>query len=298
MKIQIALLLILSALNAQGFLFGDNKTWRDDLKVTWGLNPFTSFDSMPLTVNEAVKKGRKLEKGCDQVNGNRYILNGDRAVILVFDTSNNIAGIATSFPKNLPFNFPMQLQSDYMIEGDDSWTLTAFFSDPNTICLNDTKNIVRFNDKMVIKGDRASLDISRHEASLNKVFTESGCFPTMVSGVNPIVSWVFSFFFILIILVGSTLLGGCDRSSEWNDESRELLAILYALQSRSSERIRLCPECQLWKAIDMSIHRRVLWGTFLQMVFQLGLLIQPKQASYRPCMSFWIENLFSTFARL
>lgn len=71
---------------------------------------------MPLTVNEAVKKEWKLEKGCDQVNGNRYILNGDRAVLLVFETSNNIAGIATGFLKNLPFNFLMQLQSDYMID--------------------------------------------------------------------------------------------------------------------------------------------------------------------------------------
>ena len=181
MKLEIAVLFLLSIFNAQGFLFGNTDTW-DDLKVTWGMNPLSSgnYVSMPRTVNDAITQGWKLEKSCGQVNGNRYILNNDRAVLLIFDTRGKIAGIATSFPKNLPFNFPSKKQSDYMTEEFDFWTLTAYFTDPSLVCARDS---VRFEtgDRLVIQGDRASVDIARSEASINKMFTKSACFPTMVS---------------------------------------------------------------------------------------------------------------------
>lgn len=184
MKIQIALVLVLSVLNAHGFLFGESETW-DDLKVTWGINPLSSgvYESMPRNVNDAIAKGWKLEKSCGQFNGNRYMLNGDRAVLLVFDTTGKIAGISTSFPKNLPFNFPSKNQADYMTEEADSWVLTAYFTDPNTVCSRKVAR-VETGDRLVIKGDRASLDIARKEENLNKMFTKSGCFPTMVRFIS------------------------------------------------------------------------------------------------------------------
>jgi len=68
-------------LNTEAFLFGSDK-W-DDLKVTWGINPLSSdyFVSLPRTEQEAIGKGWAKEKSCGQVNGNRYVLKGDRAVM-------------------------------------------------------------------------------------------------------------------------------------------------------------------------------------------------------------------------
>ena len=46
-----------------------------------------------------------MEKSCAQVNGNRYILKGDRSVILIFNSAGQIAGIASALPKNLKYNY-------------------------------------------------------------------------------------------------------------------------------------------------------------------------------------------------
>ncbi len=49
--------------------------------------------SLPRTEQEAIKQGWKKEKDCSQrVKGNRYFLNGDKAVLLIFDQSGKIAG--------------------------------------------------------------------------------------------------------------------------------------------------------------------------------------------------------------
>jgi hypothetical protein len=100
-------------LSTEAFLFGGDK-W-DDLKVTWGINPFGSgnFVSLPRTEQEAIGKGWAKEKSCGQVNGNRYVLKGDRAVMLIFAKSGLIAGIASAIPKGLPFNFPSSAQQQY-----------------------------------------------------------------------------------------------------------------------------------------------------------------------------------------
>ena len=100
-------------LNTEAFLFGSDK-W-DDLKVTWGINPLSSdyFVSLPRTEQEAIGKGWAKEKSCGQVNGNRYVLKGDRAVMLIFAKSGLIAGIASAIPKGLPFNFPSAAQKQY-----------------------------------------------------------------------------------------------------------------------------------------------------------------------------------------
>ncbi len=100
-------------LSTEAFLFGGDK-W-DDLKVTWGINPFGSgnFVSLPRTEQEAIGKGWAKEKSCGQVNGNRYVLKGDRAVMLIFAKSGLIAGIASAIPKGLPFNFPSAAQKQY-----------------------------------------------------------------------------------------------------------------------------------------------------------------------------------------
>ena len=54
-----------------------------------------------------------MEKNCSQTNGNRYILNGDRAVMLIFNANGNIAGIGAAVPKNCKenlFSYPSNRQ--------------------------------------------------------------------------------------------------------------------------------------------------------------------------------------------
>ena len=107
-------------LNTKAFLFASDN-W-DNLKVTWGINPFSSesFASLPRSEKEAIANGWTKEKSCGQVNGNRYVLKGDRAVMLIFAKSGLIAGIATAIPKGLPFNFPSAAQKQlFNDEGKD-----------------------------------------------------------------------------------------------------------------------------------------------------------------------------------
>ena len=106
----ISIIILSVFLSTEAFLFGGDKL--DYLKVTWGVNPFGSnnFVSLPRTEQEAIGKGWTKEKSCGQINGNRYVLKGDRAVMLIFAKSGLIAGIATAIPKGLPFNFPSAAQ--------------------------------------------------------------------------------------------------------------------------------------------------------------------------------------------
>jgi hypothetical protein len=106
------LLLLFVSIEANIFTFfesvwkGETTAW-NDLKRTWGVNPFgNNFVSLPRTQKEATSSGWYLDKNCSQINGNRYTLNGDRSVMLIYSSNGNIAGIAAGIPKNLPFNFP------------------------------------------------------------------------------------------------------------------------------------------------------------------------------------------------
>ena len=75
----------------------------DNLKVTWGINPFSSdnFVGMPLTEADAKAQGWTKEKGCGEVNGNRYMFMGDTAVMLIYNAHGNISGLATALPKGI-----------------------------------------------------------------------------------------------------------------------------------------------------------------------------------------------------
>lgn len=109
MKVIISLFLLsasslVSSISMPG-LFIDTKNTKndawDDLKVTWGLNPFSSenFVAMPRTETEARSKGWTKEKSCPEVKGNRYMFMGDTANLLIFDANGDIAGIASTLPK-------------------------------------------------------------------------------------------------------------------------------------------------------------------------------------------------------
>lgn len=126
----ILILLMVRCLVSEAFLFGGGPEW-DDLSVTWGPNPLSSgyFDKLPRTNVEAIRRGWVLEKNCSQgVMGNRYILNGDKSVILIYaERDGFIAGIASAFPKNLPFNYPSPEQAAYFKDEGDQYTINAYF---------------------------------------------------------------------------------------------------------------------------------------------------------------------------
>jgi hypothetical protein len=154
-----------------------------DLKVTWGINPFNSqyFQSVPLFEQDAIKAGWKMERDCSKVNGKRYLKDNDRSVLLVFDASGSIAGIASAIPKGLPFNFPSAAIQPYFQDEGDSYVLTAYFVDPNTICSSTGKPAVTFGDRVLVKGQSGSvsLPLFQKDAESSLFWTKGNCFYTM-----------------------------------------------------------------------------------------------------------------------
>ena len=162
----------------EGFLFSST-SW-DDLKVTWGINPFDSniFFSLPRNEPEAIKKGWTREKNCSQVNGNRYILNGDGAVMLIFANSGIIAGIAAQVPKGLPFNFPSPAQQQYFNDEGDFYTISAYFMDPNQVCRSGRAKQIT-GDRLIVKSEQKELNIPLTADKVTSFFTMGQCFYTM-----------------------------------------------------------------------------------------------------------------------
>lgn len=179
-KILFSTVLFASILNANAFLFGNNE-W-DDLRVTWGINPLASnsYNKLPRNLDDAKSQGWVLEKDCSQVNGNRYILNNDPAVLLIFDNKGTIAGIASKISNNLPFNMPSKEQQEYFTNEGDSYVISAYFTDPNLVCSNVIRR-VSTGDRLVIKGDKQTLNIPLIEENVlsETFFTKGGCFYTM-----------------------------------------------------------------------------------------------------------------------
>jgi len=183
MKFELLILLSLNVIYAQAFLFSQNKAdpnW-NDLKVTWGVNPFDSnnFQSLPRTQAEAISKGWKLEKDCSQVNGNRYILNGDRASILIFNARGIIAGLASAVAKNLPFNFPSSKIQPLFNDEGDFYTINAYFVDPASVCSAELSAKQVTGDRLIIKGQGKELNIPLEQQGLSNFWTQGKCFYTM-----------------------------------------------------------------------------------------------------------------------
>jgi len=183
---QLTLLVLTALLGLSQALFlgsHDHKAMEatnwDNLKVTWGINPLSSqnFVAMPRTQKEAIAQGWTPEKNCSEVNGNRYMFAGDRAVLLVFNTAGNIAAIATAIPKGLPYNFPSKQIAPLFNDEGDSWTITGYFSDPATVCAKDVRQST--GDRLVIKGSGMELDVPLAEANITSRWTLGQCFWTM-----------------------------------------------------------------------------------------------------------------------
>ncbi len=138
-----------------------------------------NFVSLPRMEQEAIQNGWKKEKGCsDGVNGNRYVLNGDRAVLLIFNANGVIAGIASSVGKNLPFNFPSQNIQPYFDDEGDSFVISAYFIDPSTVCQKSSSRQVT-GDRLVFQSKQKTLPVSLKENTIEKFWTKGKCFWTM-----------------------------------------------------------------------------------------------------------------------
>lgn len=174
------LILIINIYFANSFLFKSETDW-NDLKVTWGMNPFdsNSFVSLPRTESEAIIKGWVKDKDCSQANGNCYILHGDRAAILIFEVRGIIAGIASAIPKQLPFNFPLTKVQRLLIDEGDYYTINAYFIDPASVCSPHKVNGQITGDRLVIKGKDQEIKVELNEANLSNFWTRGKCFYTM-----------------------------------------------------------------------------------------------------------------------
>lgn len=169
---------------ASAILLTEARTGWNDLKTTFSINPLDSngFKSHPRTIVEAVKQGWKPEKDCSTpgVIGNRYIYKDDPALLLVFDSTGYIAGVASSIPQGLPLGFPSAQQAEYMRKEGNRYTYNFFFMDPKQVCngVNPGKALSETGDRIVIVGDKKNLTMPLTEAEVQRdsFWTKGKCF--------------------------------------------------------------------------------------------------------------------------
>jgi charged multivesicular body protein 7 len=168
---------------ANAFIFGGStdEAW-NDLKVTWGINPFGSaYQSLPRTMNDAIAKGWTKDRDCTQGgSGHRFVLKGDRAVMLIFGANGNIAGISAGIPKNLPLNYPGEPIKKFFDDEGDFLSITAYFTDPTTVCSTGPSTKLATGDRLIFKSKTFQVEVAREESKVDSSFWTLGkCFYTM-----------------------------------------------------------------------------------------------------------------------
>lgn len=131
-------------------------------------------------MQEAISAGWTMDRNCSQMNGNRFIKNGDRAVMLLFGAQGQIAGISAGIPKNLPYGFPSGVITPYFQDEGDFLSITAYFIDPKTVCSSKVPKIVT-GDRLVIQSSSGNLNVplTETEINTNSFWTKGQCFYTM-----------------------------------------------------------------------------------------------------------------------
>lgn len=172
-------ILAASVCGSTALLFGNNEDW-NDLKVTWGINPFGSnYVSMPRTEAEAISKGWTKDRDCSNGKGIRYVLKGDRAVMLLFGADGVIAGISAGVPKNMPFNFPSKNIQKFFDDEGDFWSISAYFTDPDSVC-SPAQTRLSTGDRVTFKSGTFELTAAYKESDVDSTFWTLGqCFYTM-----------------------------------------------------------------------------------------------------------------------
>jgi len=135
-------LLVLSIVCGLGFA---DPAW-NDLRVTWGINPFSkwNFAQLPRDINNDPNAGfvpLDAKSLCDTPGapwpGQRYMVPGDPAVVLIYDVNGYIAGMQTMLPVSDYTPHPgtrAKVFVKYPANGVDYWVVTAFFVDPTIVC--------------------------------------------------------------------------------------------------------------------------------------------------------------------
>jgi len=152
MQLSIVLLLVYVTA-AYGLLLGrgSGPAW-NNLKVTWGPNPFGSeyYVKQPLTIDDAKNEGWvQVNNGCQgKFLGQRFVKDKDIALVLIYGSNGHIAGVQMGIPASMAktqyYKFDQQKMFNRdTIAGIDAYILTAYFVDPSTICQStgDNKNL-------------------------------------------------------------------------------------------------------------------------------------------------------------
>ncbi|KAL3847552.1 hypothetical protein ACJMK2_018457 [Sinanodonta woodiana] len=128
-------------LSAQGFVLNDAK-W-DNLRVTWGMDPFDPnyFVSMPRTQQDALSEGWVMKSDCNagrHFAGRRCWKDNDPSVMILYDVNGYIAGIQIGISKDVKtwsgedYPFQQQINAPFVDDGD-LYVITAYFTDPAVV---------------------------------------------------------------------------------------------------------------------------------------------------------------------
>lgn len=150
----------------------DTPEW-NKLSVT-----FLKWNGLPISKNDAEKDGWKLTSACEanpSFSGNRYVLNGDTAVMLLVDSKGKIAGIqagvpaAQSGPKKAPW-----------VKEGGMYVITAYFVDPATICSGTRPSSDYMGDRLLLQtgskpGDHVAIPF-KEEDLVGTKWVKGKCF--------------------------------------------------------------------------------------------------------------------------
>jgi len=143
-------------------------TW-NDLRVTFGVNPFSQwdFDELPRNANGDLQSFALKDDQCTAGSlfvGKRYWYDKDPAVLLIFDVNGYIAGIQSSAPKTV-WTPAANMLGNYVLADGDMYTETVYFVDPSTIC-----NGGRTADQYASQGTGTDLYIQMGPDPLKDIF--------------------------------------------------------------------------------------------------------------------------------
>ncbi|GIY14903.1 uncharacterized protein CEXT_668301 [Caerostris extrusa] len=182
------------------FFVQSEPTWQN-IRVTWGLNLFSSrvFAKLPKTESKARSEGFvRLAGECNggKFLGHRYMKGLDTAAVLIYDVNGYFAGIQHGIPKNdvekVNTTFSFEKSSAYQLDkvlGDEEiYFLTTYLVDPNIIC-NGGRTKDQYEEQGIGTGlhvqngtnpIRDSVEVPLYEKDMEGThWVKGGCFRTM-----------------------------------------------------------------------------------------------------------------------
>lgn len=139
---------------------------------------FAKFNGLPMSEKDAIRDGWTKTKSCNDRNyfkGNRYVLNGDKAVMLLFDTNGKIAGIQNGIPRSAVGNAKLP----WIAEGEIN-VITAYFTNPQGICSGSRPASEYIGDQLLLQTGHDSsktraIPFKQEDLKRTK-WVEGGCF--------------------------------------------------------------------------------------------------------------------------